>query len=179
MKEVLDMSARTLGNKKLDFTFVEEVKDAGGGDISACYQCGTCVASCPAGMTTPYRIRKVIRKAVLGLKEDVLSGQEIWKCTTCFTCHERCPRGVNPIEVIIALRNLAIRYGYTPENFKNSLINLAATGHVVPLNQEVMEFRRELGLEDEPPTTLTSREGLLEVQKILESTKIGKKLGIK
>ncbi|NOZ76545.1 MAG: 4Fe-4S dicluster domain-containing protein [Euryarchaeota archaeon] len=113
-----------------DGEFVEMIKEAGGENITRCYQCGTCVGSCPGGMSTPYRTRKVIQKALMGRKEEVLESREIWYCTTCFTCYERCPRGVDPTEVIIAIRNVAVKEGIVPENFKKSARNLLATPQV-------------------------------------------------
>jgi len=56
----------------------------------------------------------IIRKAILGLKKEVLSSPALWECMICFKCHEQCPRGVNIPTVMLALRNLAVREGVLP-----------------------------------------------------------------
>jgi heterodisulfide reductase subunit C len=161
-----------------DTDFVKEVKDAGGKNITKCYQCGTCVGFCPGGMTTSFRTRKVIRKAVMGRKDEVLASRDIWFCTTCYTCYERCPRGVNPTDVIIAIRNIAAREGLVPENFKKSARNLLSTGHIVPLQEPIKKNREELGLDPEPPTTLVSMKALEEVKKIADVVGTKELLGL-
>lgn len=145
-------------------SFAHEVMNAGGGDVGACFYCGTCVASCPGAKVTSYRIRKIIRDIAMGFKEKVLSSDDIWRCTTCFTCHERCPRNVNPTEVVIALRNLAVRNGYIPENFKKALANLRSLGYIVPLSKDVADAREKLGLK---PIGMHGKD-LKEVRKILK-----------
>jgi heterodisulfide reductase subunit C len=152
----------------LDRDFIEKIKEAGGENITKCYQCGTCVGFCPGGMATSLRTRKIIRKAVMGRKEEVLGSKDIWMCTTCYTCHERCPRGVNPTDVIIAIRNVAAREGFVPENFKKSARNLLDTGHIVPLQEPIRKRREELDLAPVPPTTLMVEGALKEVQRIAE-----------
>jgi len=44
---------------------------------------------------TSYRTRKLIRKAQLGLEEDIMKyPRPCGPCTTCYACVERCPVGV-------------------------------------------------------------------------------------
>ena len=91
---------------------IEEVKEAGGEAFKYCYQCGTCDVVCPWNRVRPFSIRKIVRQASLGLAEIEL--QDIWRCTTCGTCPQRCPRGVEQIEVGVALRRVASAYGVFP-----------------------------------------------------------------
>jgi heterodisulfide reductase subunit C len=44
-----------------------------------------------------------------GMREEVLSGEAIWKCAHCLTCLERCPQDVKFAEIIKALRVLAVK----------------------------------------------------------------------
>lgn len=98
----------------LELGFVEEVSKISGGTVKSCFQCGTCTGTCPSGRLTSLRTRMIIRKAILGLKKEVLSSPAIWECMICFKCHEQCPRGVNIPAVILALRNLAVHEGVPP-----------------------------------------------------------------
>jgi|Deesub1362A_J573_1020465.scaffolds.fasta_scaffold00057_25 heterodisulfide reductase subunit C len=165
------MALRTLKPKKIDPSFINEVKAAGGKNIGACFQCGTCVSSCPAGLVTTYKIRKILRKTSLGLKDDVLKSEDIWKCTTCLACYDRCPRGVEPVEVILAIRNIAVRHGYFPEKLKSNLRNIINAGQLVTLTDDISGFRVELGLSENSPHMKSSK-ALDEVNKILEITGI-------
>ena len=54
--------------------------------------------------------------AALGLPEIELD--EIWRCTTCGSCPQRCPRGVEQIEVGVAIRRLATAYEVFPGSVK-------------------------------------------------------------
>jgi heterodisulfide reductase subunit C len=98
----------------LDLGFVQEISKISGDTVRSCFQCGTCTGTCPSGRLTSLRIRTIIRKAVLGLKKEVLSSPAIWDCMICFKCQEQCPRGVNIPIVMLALRNLAVREGIVP-----------------------------------------------------------------
>lgn len=170
---------RTIRTRKLDPHFVKDVIGAGGENILSCFQCGACVGGCPAGRATPYRMRRIIGKARLGLKEEVLSSRDLWLCTTCYTCYERCPRDANPTDVILALRNLAVKKGYCPENFKNSVKTLVDSGHLVPLLPEVRRFRKELSIDEIPPTAIKSKKALREVKRILEIMGTAKLVGLR
>ncbi len=82
--------------RKTDPHFIEEIIEYGSKfftkeemeRLKACIQCATCTSGCPSGRRTAWRIRKIFRKAQLGLKEDALKDEELWDCTTCYTCQE-------------------------------------------------------------------------------------------
>jgi Fe-S oxidoreductase len=88
---------------------IQEIREAGGEAFRYCYQCGLCDVVCPWNRVTDFSIRKIVRQAALGLPEIELD--EIWRCTTCGTCPSRCPRGVEQIEVGVAIRKVAADYG--------------------------------------------------------------------
>ncbi|MBI2898579.1 MAG: (Fe-S)-binding protein [Planctomycetes bacterium] len=87
---------------------VQEVKEAGGYAYRLCYQCGKCDAVCPWNRVRSFSIRKTIREAAFGLTE--IESDDLWRCTTCGRCPEKCPRGVDQIELGVALRRLASNY---------------------------------------------------------------------
>ncbi len=150
--------------------FTNQVIEEGGETLNLCFQCGTCTGSCPSGRHTVFRTRKLIRRAQLGLKEDVLPSDDLWYCTTCYTCYERCPRGVEIPDIILALRNMAVREGYMAEDHKRVAKFLCKTGHMVPLTDKYKAIRSELGLKESPDTVLTNEKALDQMKKIIEAT---------
>ena len=161
--------------------FAKEIAAAGGEEVKMCFQCGTCTAGCPSGKITAYRIRKLMRMAQLGLKEDIISSEDLWQCTTCYTCEERCPRGVPIVDVVIALRNIAVANGKMFPAHKKTGQNLVAYGHAVAINDKIKAKtptpiterkaqRKELGLDEVPPTVLANEKAMADLSVILEAT---------
>ena len=162
---------------ELDKGFAEEVAKAGGEKINQCIQCGTCTASCPSGRRTAFRTRQIIRKAVLGCREPVLADKDLWLCTTCYTCLERCPRGVDPTDVILAIRNIAVKSGYMLDQHKRVAGQVLKSGHAVPIDEANRKTRANMGLEETPPTTHKHADALAEVQEITKKTGFDKLIG--
>jgi len=94
---------------ELDPEFKYEVASTPGGEnIMRCFQCSTCTASCPiADIDSNYNPRKTIRMTLLGMKNKVLSSDEIWMCAICQMCTERCPQDVRISDVMGAIRQVA------------------------------------------------------------------------
>jgi heterodisulfide reductase subunit C2 len=158
--------------------FGEQVsKEFGGESLMLCFQCGTCTASCPSGRMTSFRTRKIIRKAQLGLKEEVLKSPDLWMCTTCYSCMERCPRDVQIVDIISVLRNMAIREGVMSDEHRKVGQYLLANGATVPLNEKYEDLRQKLGLSRRPVNTLGDKKALEDFQKILKATKFDKLVG--
>ena len=155
---------------KYDPEFEKQLAELGGADAKLCFQCGTCTAGCPSGKITAYRIRKLMRMAQLGLKEDIISSEDLWQCTTCYTCEERCPRGVPIVDVVIALRNIAVANGKMFPAHKKTGQNLVAYGHTVAINDKIKAQRKELGLDEVPPTVLANEKAMADLSVILEAT---------
>lgn len=150
-----------------DTSFVEAIKRIGGPNIQNCFQCGTCSGSCPAGTRTNYLVRLIIRKALLGLKEEVISAPELWYCTTCYTCQDRCPQDVNPTDVIKAIRNIAVAEGYMLDNHRKTAAKVVQAGHAVPLDKDTWKKMREsVGLEPVPPNASGNPWAIEEIRKI-------------
>ena len=138
---------------KLDPKFKDEVsKFPGGQNIKRCYQCGTCNVGCPVReIEEKYNPRKIIRMTVLGMKERVLSSDFIWLCSACYTCRERCPQDVRLVEVMNALKNLAVKEGYIHSSFAKRVELINTHGKLFPVSQFDNTKRKELGLPQIPP----------------------------
>lgn len=154
--------------KNADKNFPGLVKEFGGHNLLACYQCGTCSSDCPVSTELFYRIRRIMRRAALGLKDRVLPEKDIWYCTTCFTCFDRCPQEANPTDVVLALRRLAAREGYTPQASRNTSANITKLGHAVPSLEEIEAKREAMGLPARPPTAASYPEAIEEIQKVIK-----------
>jgi heterodisulfide reductase subunit C len=156
---------------EVDTDFVDIIKRTGGPNVQSCYQCGTCSGSCPAGSRTNYLVRGIIRKALLGLKEECISAPELWYCTTCYTCTDRCPQDVSPTEVIKAIRNIAVAEGYMLEPHQKVAAKVVEAGHAVPLDKESWQkLREKVGLKPVPPNASGNPWAIEEIQKITKKS---------
>lgn len=154
----------------------EIIKDEALKAFAACFQCGTCSGGCPSGRRTAVRTRKIIRKALLNMK-DVLKDEDIWMCTTCYTCFERCPRSVPITDIIIKIRNLAVQNGNMLLPHKGLSHILIKTGHGVPIggtDNQWTNLRVSYGLSPLPPTTHTHPEDIEEIKLLVKETKFDK-----
>lgn len=86
-----------------------DLKKMGAFDVSACYNCGNCTAICPLSEEGHELPRKLIRYAVLGLKDKIVSCPEVWMCYFCGECSTSCPRSADPGQFMMSARRYAIR----------------------------------------------------------------------
>lgn len=96
-------------------------------DAYTCTECGRCTAVCPAHLTgkllSPRKIMMDTRDRLeeigksksnqnkaksKSLLDDYISREEIWACTTCNACVEACPVDINPLEIIVGLRQYVV-----------------------------------------------------------------------
>ena len=164
------ISREVISNDEIDPDFIDTVVEAGADRIRTCLQCGTCSSVCPSGRRTAFRTRELIRKALLGLKDEVLSSPDLWLCTTCFTCLERCPRQIKVTDAIIIMRNMAVEEGYMLPQHRKTSQKLLETGHAVPIDDANRKMRKDLGLKEIPPTVHSHEDALKDVQTIMESS---------
>ncbi len=110
----------TVDHLVLDDELWEELLALTDGEVTPCFQCGVCTASCPWGLVRgeTFSVRKLIRKAQLGVVDEQ---EELWLCTTCSQCEPYCPRGVHIVEVIQALRYLMWKRRTTLEGLPSLL----------------------------------------------------------
>ena len=166
-----------LNDSNRDPDFTAEFIDAGIETVKHCFQCGTCSGSCPSGRRTPYKVRQIVRKCLLGLKEEVITDDALWMCTTCYTCQERCLRSVKIVEIIKKARNIAAHAGYMAKPHKMTGVFVMNTGHGVPINDATKALRAKIGLSEIPPTTHAYPEALAEVQKLCKITGFDELIG--
>lgn len=93
---------------KLEPGLLDEIKSYGAFDVSACFNCGTCTATCPLTEQGSEFPRSMIRLAQIGAKEELLSSKELWLCYYCGECSATCPRQAEPGEFMAAARRYAI-----------------------------------------------------------------------
>ena len=161
----------------IDKEFTQKFVDAGIETVDHCFQCGTCGGGCPSGRRTPYRVRQIVRKCLLGLREEVVSDPALWMCTTCYTCQERCPRSVKIVDIIKMARNEAAKAGYMADAHKATGSFVIKFGHGVPINDKTKDLRKAIGLDELPPTVHSFPEALEEVQKICVACEFDKLIG--
>ena len=129
---------------KIDYNFYKDIaRQPKGEGITKCLSCGTCSSTCQVFSVNPaYNPRKLIQKAVLGLKDEVLKSEMIWICARCHSCLEKCPKGIRPGDIIMALRHIALREGVVNYKgvrhslyFKKSILKTGKINEMIlPLN---------------------------------------------
>jgi heterodisulfide reductase subunit C2 len=120
-------------------------------ELQKCFQCGTCVSSCPARIYgCCFSPREFILDCLRGMQERAMT-ESLWRCVTCNSCNERCPQDVNPYEVIVKLKNIALRDGLVPKDRAADLISgfnaTLESGIAYPTTDLVAKRRSELGLQ--------------------------------
>jgi len=93
---------------RINPNFAQEIKKYGARDFEACFNCGTCTATCGLTEQNANFPRKFVRSGVLGQREDLLNSKEIWLCYACGDCSTNCPRQAAPAEYMAAVRRYAI-----------------------------------------------------------------------
>lgn len=154
-----------MSHAKLNFEFRQRLnKILGGEHHNYCYQCGACVAACPAArFSDDFNPRNILLKTLLGDEQDLIrSDSIIWKCTNCYSCYERCPQDVRPVEVIIALKNLCAQEGVLPEDINKFSETLVKTGRSVVITSTVNRRRQELGLPELTDVNVTELQTIIE-----------------
>jgi heterodisulfide reductase subunit C len=140
---------------KSDTRFLRSLgRELGAADLSKCFQCGVCTASCPVReIEERFSPRRIMKLAKLGLKNLVFQSDFIWLCSMCYMCDERCPQDVSPPEVMTVLRNMAAKEGLAPPALMKLMDILAENGRVYPIDDFTEDERDDLelpGLEAEP-----------------------------
>jgi len=98
-----------ISSPRVHSEFLRKVAEISGENLSLCYQCGTCSASCPMSFAMDLLPRQIMRLVQLGLEENIANSNTIWLCASCFNCTARCPRGVDLSRVMEALRLITLR----------------------------------------------------------------------
>lgn len=154
-----------MSQRKLDFSFRERLnKIVGGEHHNYCYQCGACVAACPAArFSEEFNPRNIMLMTLLGDEEKLISQDSIiWQCTNCYSCYERCPQDVRPVEVIIALKNLCTQQGVLPDDINKFSDTLIKTGRSVIITSTVNRRRQQLGLPELKDVNVEELQAIIE-----------------
>lgn len=167
---------KVIVEKDLDPHFAKEIRKYGGKDVMTCLQCGNCTGVCPISLKIDYKTRNIIKCCQFGLKKYTLGTQ--WVCATCYRCYEHCPADLNPAEVMIALRHIAIREGIIPPFVKTAASNLVKFAQSVKPDPEIDKIRVELGLEPVHADAEMLKTIVREIQTLVRATKYDKLIGI-
>lgn len=120
-------------------------------DAYSCTECGRCTAACPQNITgkalSPRKIMMDTRdrleevgknidanggtfvddgKTLLG---DYIKPEEIWACNTCNACVQECPVNIDPLAIIVGLRQqLVLEQSSAPNELNGMFSNLENNG---------------------------------------------------
>ena len=124
-----------------------------------CTECGRCTSECPANQTgkklSPRKIMMDTRdrltevgdnmeknkgtfvddgKQLLG---DYVTAEELWACTSCNACVEACPVNIDPLSIIMDMRQyLVMEESAGPSDLNNMMSNIENNGAPWPFNQQ-------------------------------------------
>ena len=122
-----------------------------------CTECGRCTSVCPANITgkllSPRKIMMDTRDRLeeVGnnidkngkfkedgkqLLHDFILPEELWACTTCNACVEACPISIDPMSIIISMRQyLVMEQSAAPQELNIAMTNIENNGAPWPYNQ--------------------------------------------
>ncbi len=92
----------------VDIDLLADLKRYGAGDVSACFSCGTCTATCALTDNDGTFPRRMIRYGQVGMVDELRSSKELWTCYHCGACSDSCPTEADPGEFMAAARRYAI-----------------------------------------------------------------------
>ena len=124
----------------------------------SCSECGRCTSECPANLTgkklSPRKIMMDTRDRLeeVGknidanngvfvddgkqLLNDYITTEELWACTSCNACVEACPISIDPLNIIMEMRNyLVMEQSAAPMELNNMMTNIENNGAPWPYNQ--------------------------------------------
>ncbi|MDC7993490.1 (Fe-S)-binding protein [Altibacter sp. HG106] len=122
-----------------------------------CTECGRCTSECPANQTgkklSPRKIMMDTRDRMeeIGknidkhgefqpdgkqLLDDYITREELWACTTCNACVEACPVSIDPLSIIMDMRQyLVMEQSAAPNELNVAMTNIENNGAPWPYNQ--------------------------------------------
>jgi len=123
-----------------------------------CTECGRCTSECPANQTgkklsprkimmdTRDRLEEVGKNIETNkgqfvddgkqLLDDYITREELWACTSCNACVEACPVSIDPLSIIMDMRQyLVMEQSAAPTELNNMMGNIENNGAPWPFNQ--------------------------------------------
>lgn len=122
-----------------------------------CTECGRCTSECPANLTgkklsprkimmdTRDRLEEVGKNIKANgefkpdgkqLLDDYILREELWACTTCNACVEACPVSIDPLSIIMDMRQyLVMEQSAAPQELNVAMTNIENNGAPWPYNQ--------------------------------------------
>lgn len=122
-----------------------------------CTECGRCTSECPANITgkklsprkimmdTRDRLQEVSKNIDTNkefkpdgkqLLDDYITREELWACTTCNACVEACPVSIDPLSIIMEMRQyLVMEQSAAPTELNVAMTNIENNGAPWPYNQ--------------------------------------------
>lgn len=115
-----------------------------------CTECGRCTSECPANQTgkllSPRKIMMDTRDRLMALPKegeskqllgDYISPEELWACTTCNACVEACPVSIDPVSIIMSMRQyLVMEQSAAPSELNATMSNIENNAAPWPFNQQ-------------------------------------------
>ncbi len=115
---------------RVDSGLFADLQRFGAGDVSACFSCGVCTATCPLSENDATFPRRIIRYAQVGMRDRLLSSKELWTCYSCGECSDSCPMEAEPAEFMAAARRYAIA-SYDHTGFARAMFTSPILGTAV------------------------------------------------
>jgi Fe-S oxidoreductase len=80
------------------------------------------------------------------LLDDYISREELWACTSCNACVEACPVSINPMSIIMEMRQyLLMEQSAAPNELNVIMSNIENNGAPWPFNQmDRLNWKNEL-----------------------------------
>ncbi|NND62958.1 MAG: (Fe-S)-binding protein [Flavobacteriaceae bacterium] len=123
-----------------------------------CTECGRCTSECPANQTgkklsprkimmdTRDRLQEVAKNLDANkgefkpdgkqLLDDYITREELWACTTCNACVEACPVSIDPLSIIMDMRQyLVMEQSAAPNELNVTMTNIENNAAPWPFNQ--------------------------------------------
>lgn len=118
-----EIEARKEIDSRLD-KLSEEISDY-------CFQCAKCTSGCEAHKLLELEPHRIVALLKRGLVQEMINSDVIWTCMSCFKCKERCPQNVAPVNILFALKNLAVASGkQVPGDFTGMMQSAMGIGLV-------------------------------------------------